>query len=162
MYPPLWPIYEIIVSNQYHAFFTCRCIPWNFRDYRNVANHMVLFHFHCPRWFRGQVVEYPVYVINFVGDPVHHLLQDLPRDIHRSGCHEVRRLNGSQDYGVIVGSEVTHYPYGTDVCKGCKVLGRLPLRLLSAVGLSVLCCSLVHLFTVDGICLLDDLDLFRR
>ena len=44
MYPPLWPIYKIIVSNQYHSFFTCRCIRWNFSDYRNVANHLCLFH----------------------------------------------------------------------------------------------------------------------
>ena len=44
MYPPLWPIYEIIVSNQYHAFFSSRCPGWNFNGSRNMANRLRLFH----------------------------------------------------------------------------------------------------------------------
>lgn len=68
----------------------------------------LLFEFNSTWWFAGEVIEYAVHPFDFVYDAVHDLLKHLIRDVHGFGGHKVICGDGTENYGVIVGPEISH------------------------------------------------------
>ena len=99
-----------------------------------------LFHLNRPRWFAGQIIEYPVHVIHLVDDAVHALLEYFERDVRHFCGHEIVGFDGTQYDSVVVGTEITHDADGADVRERCEVLVDLTVH-----------AGLRDLLTVDGV-----------
>ena len=77
---------------------------------------LLLFPFNGARRLGGDVIDYSVDSGYFVADPAAHFVQDFPGEAEVVGGHAVGTGNSADAYGVVVGSFVALYAYGTDGC----------------------------------------------
>lgn len=119
--------------------------------FQGIAGFWQLLELDRPGRLARAVIEHAVDALDFVDDAARDLLQDSPRQGSAFGGHEVAREDGAERYGVVVCPAVAHDADAPHIRKRGEVLAE---RLVHA--------SLGDLFAIDGVGLLDDLDLFRR
>ena len=120
-------------------------------SYQGFAAFWQLLELDRPRRLASAVVEHAVDALDLVDDAARDLLQDVPRERRTLGGHEVAREDGSERDGMVVRPAVAHDADASHIRERGEVLAE---GLVDA--------SSGDLFAIDGIGLLDDLDLLRR
>ncbi len=144
----------LLVSKQYHSenFATVKPLkPCIFNGFATVTYLLLLFELDRPWRLASAVIEHAIDALDLVDDAARDLLQDIPRERRALGGHEVARENGSERDGMVVRPAVSHDADASHIRERGEVLAE---GLVDA--------GLGDLFAIDGIGLLDDLDLLRR
>ena len=108
-----------------------------------------LFKLNRSRRFRSQIVKYSVNSLNLINNSAHHLIQYIIRNFSSLSCHEIYSCYCSQSNSIIVCSLIPHNSDTSHVCQCCEILVNILVK-------SCVC----NLFSVDGICILNDLNFF--
>ena len=123
-------------------------IPTSCLLVNSLRGFSLLFPFNSGRWFARNIVHDAVDVIYFIDDAAGNFIEDIVGDACPVSRHEVRRRNAAQCQRVIIGTEITHDADRADVCQSGEVLVDLTIET-----------GLRDLLTVDGVGILNDLDL---
>ena len=90
--------------------------------------------------FGCAVIEHSVDTLYFVDNAVCNLRENFPRKLCAVGSHEVGGIDGTEDYGVIVCTLISHDSDRTHICKSCEVLSK-----------TLVAACLCDFFTIDVI-----------
>ena len=69
------------------------------------------------RWLGGDVVDDAVYASDFVADATAHFVEHFPREAEIVSGHTIRGGDGTDAYGVVIGSFIALDADGTDRCR---------------------------------------------
>ena len=77
----------------------------------------LLFPLDGARWLGGDVVDDAVYASDFVADAAAHFVEHFPWEAEVVSGHAIRGCDGTDTYGVVIGSFITLHADGTDRCR---------------------------------------------
>ena len=95
---------------------------------------LALFELYRSWRFTREIVEYAVYALNFVDDPVHAGFEYLKRNVRDLCGHEIIGFHSTKHDSIIIGSEITHDADGAHIRESCKVLRDLSIQPAFAIS----------------------------
>ena len=91
--------------------------PSVYTPLRALISTFFLFPLDGARWLGGDVVDDAVYASDFIADSTAHFVEYFPREAEVVGGHTIRGGDGTDAYGVVIGSFIALDADGTDRCR---------------------------------------------